>query len=151
MIHLSYGIKRTIADKARRNGVRLSFIFFGGISLGLLKPYYLELIQPNDSNSIPQHKPERYSDENKSRFLDKSLIYGAAPIRYGLGQMQPVPGIHIKSGLNFDWGTKDQFVKALEAGVMLDLYYKRLPILINNHNRFYQLAAYLSFHFGKRW
>lgn len=151
MIHLSYGLKRTIADKARRNGVRLSFIFFGGFSLGLLKPYYLELIQPSDSNSVPVHKPERYSSGNETRFLDKNLIYGAAPIRYGLNQMQPVPGVHIKSGLNFDWGTKDEYVKALEAGIMLDLYYKRLPILVNNHNRFYQIALYLSFHFGKRW
>lgn len=150
-IHLSYGLKRTIADKANRNGVQLSFIFFGGFSLGLLKPYYLELIQPGDSNTLATHRPERYSAANDSSFLDKNKIYGAAPIRYGLNQIEPVPGIHVKSGLNFDWGTKDAFVKALEAGLMLDLYYKRLPIMINSNNRFYQFAFYLSFHFGKRW
>jgi hypothetical protein len=151
MIHLSYGLERVIADKAARNGVRLSFVFFGGFSLGLLKPYYLELIQPGDTNSLPVHKPERYSSDNESRFLDKNLIYGAAPIRYGLNKIEPVPGIHTKSALNFDWGSKDAFVKALEAGVMLDLYYKRLPIMINNNNRFFQIALFLSFHFGKRW
>jgi hypothetical protein len=150
-IHLSYGLERVIADKAARNGVRLSFVFFGGFSLGLLKPYYLELNQPGDTNTLPTHKPERYSEGNADRFLDKNQIYGAAPIRYGLSQIQPVPGIHTKSALNFDWGVKDEFVKALEAGVMLDLYYKRLPIMVNNHNRFYQIALYLSFHFGKRW
>ncbi len=151
MIHLSYGIKRTIADKANRNGVRLSFIFFGGFSLGLLKPYYLEINQPGDPNTLPTHRPERYSAANDTAFLNKSQIYGAAAIRYGLNQIQPVPGIHTKSGLNFDWGTKDQFVKALEVGVALDLFYKRLPIMINNHNRFYQIALYASFHLGKRW
>lgn len=149
-INLSYGIKRTIADKANRNGVRLSFIFFGGFSLGLLKPYYLNLLQPSDGG-IPQVKPERYSTANAERFLSKDSIAGAAPIRYGLSQMEPVPGVHLKSGLNFDWGTKDEYVKALEAGVALNLYYKRLPIMINNSNRFYQIALYLSFHFGKRW
>jgi hypothetical protein len=151
MIHLSYGLERVIADKARRNGVRLSFVFFGGLSLGLLKPYYLELNQPGDTNSLPTHKPERYSSGNEDRFLNKSQIFGAAPIRYGLSQIQPVPGLHTKSALNFDWGSKDEFVKALEAGVMLDVFYKRLPIMVNNHNRFYQIALYLSFHFGKRW
>ena len=40
-IRVAYGFKRTIADKAKLNGVRLSAVFFGGISLGLLKPYYL--------------------------------------------------------------------------------------------------------------
>ena len=149
-INLSYGIKRTIADKASRNGVRVSFIFFGGFSLGLLKPYYLELLQPTDGG-IPQSKPERYSTANADRFLSKDSISGAAPIRFGLNQMEPVPGVHLKSGLNFDWGTKDEYVKALEAGIALNLYYKRLPIMINNSNRFYQIALYMSFHFGKRW
>lgn len=149
-INLSYGLKRTIADKAARNGVRLSFIFFGGVSLGLLKPYYLNLIQQVDS-VVPVIKAERYSTDNADRFLDRNYIVEAAPIRYGLNQIEPVPGVHLKSGLNFDWGTKDAFVKALEAGVTLDLYYKRLPVMINNHNRFYQIGLYLSFHLGKRW
>ncbi len=155
-IHFSYGFKRTIADKANRNGVRLSVIFFGGASLGLLKPYYLRTVhvtQPPDSTSPPviEIKEERYTGNNDDRFLNKNLIVEAAPIRYGLNQIEPVPGIHTKTGLNFDWGTKDAFVKALEAGVALDLYYKRLPIMINNSNRFYQIALYLSFHLGKRW
>jgi hypothetical protein len=150
VIRVAYGFKRTIADKAARNGVRLSGVFFGGVSLGLLKPYYLNLLQPNDGG-VPVTKPERYSEANASRFLDRDSIVEAAPIRYGLNQIQPVVGVHVKGGLDFDWGTKDEFVKALEAGVMLDVYYKRLPIMITNSNRFYQFAFYISFQFGKRW
>lgn len=150
VIRLAYGFKRTIADKAARNGVRLSGVFFGGISLGLLKPYYLNLLQETDG-AAPQVKPERYSAANESRFLDRDTIVDAAPIRYGLNQIQPVPGLHVKAALDFDWGTKDEFVKALEAGIMLDFYYKRLPIMVNNSNRFYQAAFYISFQFGKRW
>jgi hypothetical protein len=150
VIRLAYGFKRTIADKADRNGVRLSGVFFGGISLGLLKPYYLNLVQSSDSTGIVV-RPERYSTSNESRFLDRNSIVEAAPIRYGLSQMQPVPGAHIKAALDFDWGKKDEFVKALEAGFMLDVYYKRLPIMVNNSNRFYQASFYLSFQFGKRW
>lgn len=148
-IHLSYGFKRTIADKADRNGVRLSVSFFGGFSLGLVKPYYLNLRQPSDGDIVV--KPERYSEANASRFLSLDSIIEAAPIRYGLNQIEPVPGVHLKSSLDFDWGTKDAFVKALEAGIMLDLYYKRIPVMINKTNRFYQIGLYLAFHFGKRW
>lgn len=150
VIRVAYGFKRTIADKADRNGVRLSAVFFGGFSLGLLKPYYLNIVQGGDSLA-PQVVPERYSEATASRFLDRNVILEAAPIRYGLNQMQPVPGAHIKAALDFDWGIKDEFVKALEAGVMLDFYYKRLPIMVNNHNRFYQASFYISFQFGKRW
>lgn len=149
-IRLSYGFKRAIADKANRNGVRLSVSFFGGFSLGLAKPYYLNLLQPSVDGDIVI-KPERYSEANASRFLSLDSIVEAAPIRYGLNQMQPIPGVHLKSSLDFDWGTKDAFVKALEAGIMLDLYYKRVPVMINKSNRFYQIGLYLAFHFGKRW
>ncbi|MCS6934346.1 MAG: hypothetical protein NZM35_04235 [Chitinophagales bacterium] len=149
-LRLNYGIRRSIADKAAYKGVRLSFTAFGGISLGLLKPYYLVLLQPSD-NGIPVFKEERYSPQNASRFLSLDSIAEAAPMRFGLNQIEPIPGLHGKIGLDFDWGSKDEFVKALECGVMLDLYYKRIPVMINRSNRFYQIGLYLGFHFGKRW
>ncbi|MFN8287797.1 MAG: hypothetical protein U0V74_13655 [Chitinophagales bacterium] len=149
-IRFSYGMKKVIADKAARNGVCLSFSVFGGASLGLLKPYYLNLIQPTDGG-VMEIKPERYSEANASRFLSLDSIAEAAPIRYGLNQIEPIPGVHGKFSLDFDWGKKDEFVKSLEAGVMLDLYYKRIPIMVNNSNRFYKIGLYLAFHFGKRW
>ncbi|HWB63770.1 MAG TPA: hypothetical protein VG603_09690 [Chitinophagales bacterium] len=148
-IRVNYGIKRTIADKADKNGVRLTLVAFGGVALGLLKPYYLDVVHSTDAGYVIQ--PERYSAANASLFLNKDSIADAAPTRYGLNQMQPVVGLHGKLGLNFDWGTKDEFVKAIEAGVMLDVYYKRLPIMLNDSNRFYQFGVYLAAHFGKRW
>jgi hypothetical protein len=150
MLRFSYGIKRSIAEKADQNGVRLSFIAFGGVSLAILKPYYLEL--ENDINSTPVDLPQRYSPSTAARFLSLDSIAGAAPSHYGLSQLQPVVGIHGKVGLDFDFGKKDAFVKALEAGVMLDVYYEKLPIWVNaDNNQFYQAALFISFQLGKRW
>lgn len=151
-LHFSYGIKRTIAEKANRNGVRLSFIAFGGVSLGLLKPYYLNVNVAEDG-SATQIEPVKYGTSAKydSLFLDKTKISERAPTRFGLNEIEPIPGLHGKLGLNFDFGRKDEFVKALECGVILDLYYKRLNLMANQHNRFYQVGMYLSFHLGKRW
>jgi len=148
IIRVTYGVKRTLAEKADHNGVRLSFVGFGGIALGLLKPYYLN-IQQSDTNL--NAVPTRYSSATASQFLNQSAILEAAPIRYGLNQIQPVPGLTAKVALDFDWGIKDEFVKSLEAGMVLDVYYKRLPIYANSYNRFYQFGVYLSFQFGKRW
>jgi len=148
VIRISYGIRRTLADKADHNGVRLCFVGFGGVALGLLKPYYLNILQ-NDStlNAVPT----RYTSATASQFLNQNYILGAAPLHYGLNEIQPVPGLTGKVALDFDWGIKDEFVKALEAGATLDLYYKRLPIYANAYNRFYQFGVYVSFQFGKRW
>lgn len=150
-IRVSVGFKRVIADKAPRNGVCLSIVGFAGVSLGLVKPYYLKLIQPGPDSLAIVIKPERYSAANADRFLDPNYIVEAAPIRYGLNQIQPVPGVHGKLALDFDWGSRDKVVKALEAGVMLDLYYKNIPVMVNKTNRFFQIGAFIGFHFGKRW
>ena len=148
-LRFDYGFKRVLADKFDKNGVKLSFVYFGGLSMGLIKPYYLDLIYNIDG--IPTIKAQRYSTSNAASFLNVDSINDAAPIRDGLGQMVPVGGLNSKMGLDFDWGKKDAFVKALQCGVMLDVYYERIPIMITTDNRFYQFTFYLSFQFGKRY
>ncbi len=155
VIHLGYGYKKRIADKADKNGVRLSMTYLGGFSLGLTKPYYLEYI---DSTYVEENVTtyiivnERYSEENADKFLDESLITSASGFSLGLREIKPIPGVYGKIGLNFDWASNDQFVKALEVGVNLDVYYKRVPIMVgSDHNKPYFLGAYLSFQMGKRW
>lgn len=150
MLRFSYGGKRMIAEKADQNGVRLSLVGFGGVSLALLKPYYLDLENNVDGNQ--EVLPQRYSPSTAARFLSQDSIIEAAPAHYGLNEIQPVLGVHGKLGLDFDFGKKDAVVKTLEAGVMLDLYYERLQIwTANDDNRFYQAALFVSFQLGKRW
>ena len=153
-LRLSYGFERALADKAEKNGVRLSFIGFVGFSLGMLKPYYLEMVKYRDTLTGD------YVTENvkyngggiEDRFLSQDSIYQAATFYKGMDKIIPTFGGHIKAGLNFDWGTKDKFVKALEVGVLLDVFYRKVPVYVNNDaNSFIQPALYLGFHFGKRW
>jgi hypothetical protein len=152
-IRLSYGFERALADKADRNGVRLSFIGFVGFSLGLIKPYYLEKLDYRDpATGDFVTSLMRYDGNNESVFLNKDSIYQAAPFYRGIEKMIPTFGGHIKAGLNFDWGTRDRFVKALEVGAQLDVFYQKIPIYVNRDaNRFFHPALYLGFHFGKRW
>lgn len=148
IIRFSYGFESAIADKAARNGVRLSWVAFGGVSLGLLKPYYLVLDYPD----VPDGKAEKYSEANKDVFLNKTRIIEAAPFYKGIGEMKPIVGGHLKAGLNFDWGSRDAFVKAIEAGIQADLYYKKVPIMVDdNANQFFMFGFYLGIHLGKRW
>ncbi len=152
-IRLSYGFERCIADKAEQNGVRLSFIGFAGFSLGLIKPYYLEKLMYRDSITGDYVTEDiKYRGSNEEIFLNQDSIYQAAPFYKGIGQMIPTFGGHVKAGLNFDWGSKDRFVKALEVGVMLDVFYRKVPIYVNQDaNSFIKPSLYLGFHFGKRW
>jgi hypothetical protein len=152
VIRLSYGFERCIGDKAAKNGVRLSWVGFVGGALGLVKPYYLNLDYPGTDGNPVDIVSQRYSPSNASVFLNPNTIDEASPISRGLNQMSPVIGGFGRTGLNFDIGSKDRFIKALEAGVTLDIFYKKIPIYVNDDsNHFLFLGFYLSFAFGKRW
>ena len=71
--------------------------------------------------------------------------------------MSIIPGFHAKAGIHLDWGAFDEFVKAIEAGIMLDVFVKRVPILVENvdivnaENRPFFLNLYLNIQLGKRY
>ena len=147
-----FGYRKNIADKAEKNGVRFAISYMGGISLGLLKPYYLNLRYDSSDNSEFLVVSQKYSEANHDAFMDYYRIAGASGFRYGLSEIKPLPGIYGKFGLNFDWAGKEEFVKALELGLIADIYYKKVPIMVgNDKNKFYFIAAYIGFQFGKRW
>ena len=151
-IRLSYGFERALADKAAKNGVRLSWVGFIGGALGLVKPYYLNIDYPGTGDVPVVIRSERYSAANAAEFLNQSDIDEASPISRGMNQMKPVIGGYGRTGLNFDFGSRDAFVKAIEAGVSMDIFYQRIPIYVdNNSNHFMFLGLYLAFHMGKRW
>lgn len=48
----SVGQQRLLGQKGNKNGVAVSFLYQGGFSFGLLKPYYVEVEDPNGPNTI---------------------------------------------------------------------------------------------------
>ncbi len=154
-LRAGYGFRKNIADKAEKNGIRFSITYLAGFTLGILKPYYLDLAYQVDDND-PNYLTfiivrQKYSEENHDTYMDRYLIAGASGFKYGLTEMNVIPGIYGKFGFNFDWAGKEEFVKMLEGGVQADIYYKKVPIMVSDDNRFYFIGAYLSFQFGKRW
>ncbi|MEX0813673.1 MAG: hypothetical protein WD048_15755 [Chitinophagales bacterium] len=153
-LRFAYGNKKIIANKAEKNGVRIGLTYMGGITLGLLKPYFLELAyevrnQPGEQYLLVNQK---YTDVNEDKYLDIYSINGASKFKYGLKEIEPVPGAYVKLGLNFDFASREKIVKMIEAGVMLDVFYKRVPIMVDNDdNKIVNFSAYVSFQIGKRW
>lgn len=146
-IKLSFGQQRVIGGKGNKNGVAVSALYMGGISIGLLKPYYLVL---QDSAGGPLYEA-KYTDADKGSFLNPGAIYSSASMWKGWNELQVIPGLHAKLGMRFDWAQFNEFVSALEVGVNGDLYSKPVPIMVDNTARQFFFSAYVSLLFGKRW
>jgi hypothetical protein len=149
LLRAGKGFKRYYTEKAKEKGVAVGISFEAGATLGLLKPYYLELTRFQDQ-SRPRLSSERYSEENKDVFLDITRIFGSSGLLKGVGQMSFVPGIHARLGTHFEWGAYEEFIKALEVGVMVDVFTRSIPLMVNQQNRPFFVNLYITLQLGKR-
>ncbi len=149
VLHFGYGGRYQLGDKAKKSGVEVNFSWSAGPSLGLEKPYYLKLLEINgDFFTIVDR---RFEADEPERFLNRAAIYGASGFSYGISEISVIPGVNGRAGLNFDWANYSEVVKALEAGVGVDLFAGRPEIMIIERNKFQFVYLYLSLQFGKRW
>ena len=149
------GEKRYFSEKAKKRGLAVGISYEAGPALGLLKPYYLDLSFTNDPSSPTDDvvSVEKYSPENAEDFLNTDRINGATGFTRGLGELRIRPGIQAKAAVHFDWGAFDEFVKGFEAGVMADIFFTKMPIMVeidDVENRPYFLNLNLSLQLGKR-
>lgn len=142
------GRKRYFSEKAKHKGVAVGVSYELGPTLGLLKPYYLEL-RSEGGNSVST----KYSEKDANRFLDLTQIHGSSGWSKGLTEISLLPGAHGRAAVHFDWGAFDEYLKSVEAGIMVDVFTKKAPILVEregveNNQLFLNLFIHLQF--GKR-
>lgn len=141
------GQQFTIFSKAERNGVEIRFLYSGGLSLGILKPVYLNILKPTGNIGEFDVVTEKY-DPNE-HYIDN--IYGRAPFTEGLDQLFFRPGAYVKAGFNFEYAPIFEDVKALEIGAIFDIYPKDIPIMAFTENKPYFLSFYVTIMYGRKW
>ena len=145
-LKLGFGQQKLIGGKGNKNGVAVSAIYGGGLTAGLLKPYYIEVETPYGSGKRQQIK----YDNNDSIFLDPNVIIGKGSFGKGFNEIQFVPGAYVRTAIRFDYGRYNEVLSALEVGLNAEYYSKTMPILLLNEPKKFFLNAYVSFVFGKR-
>ncbi len=137
------GLQHIISRKPYWGGVQLSYLYYGGLSLGIAKPVYLYIINVTD-NTVSQQRYNPNTDFPEN-------IYGRGAFLTGVQNIGFHPGIYAKGGLEFEFGTRNRVIKALETGAILD--YSPIPIAIMAYNpkQSLFLTAYVSISFGKRY
>jgi hypothetical protein len=148
LVRPTYGRKHQITDKIRRSGVEVNYVWSIGPSLGLLKPVYLQVGQPDfpyETISVERYDP---------RLHDATNIYGRATWFRGVGEMQFLLGAFGRFGFNFEHSGSAAGIKAIEVGATMDAFPAAVPIMaelegVKNKQLFF--GFYLSLKFGKKF
>lgn len=147
-LNVNYGQMRMIGQRANKSGVEVSLKYCGGFSLGILTPYYLQLIIPID-NERAYIEDKKYN-EAPDLFLNSFSIYGSSGFSRGIGQTHFIPGIHAKVGLHFDWAFFEEYIKAIEVGLAADAYIGKVPVMILENNPRVFTNLYIGLQLGKK-
>lgn len=146
---IGYGEKYYLSARNRRL-VSLGFTYSGGFSLGMVRPYYLDLIY-RDNGGRPNVVPEKYNESNLLKFLNPQEVDGPSGAAYGWDELNLAPGVFVKAGLLIDWGAFDTILKDIEIGIAADFYFQEIPIMIFEKNTPVFVNLYINVHLGHRW
>ncbi|HEX2616438.1 MAG TPA: hypothetical protein VHL57_02795 [Flavobacteriales bacterium] len=148
IVRPTFGRKHRITEKIRKSGVELNYVWSIGPSLGLLKPVYLQIgepeIPPYDVIAVERYDPTKHFANN---------IYGRASWFKGLDEIKLYPGAFGRVALNFEYAGENTGVKSLEVGATIDAYAEKVPIMaelegLNVENKQFFLEFYLALQFG---
>lgn len=143
-VTLGFGQQYILGQKGNKNGVAVSAVYNGGLAIGLLRPYYIEVEDQNGQN-----KTIKYEDD-KDLFLNKQVIIGGGGLGKGWGEMKFKPGAFLKAAIRFDYGRFNETVSGIEVGISGEFYGDKIPILAEQKDKQFFLQGYISILFGRR-
>ena len=134
------GNQRVIGGKGNKNGVAVALIYAGGLSLGLLKPYYVDV----ESNG------QRFRSTYPKIYDSGYHELGASGFTVGWGEVKLKPGAQAKAALRFDYGRFNETVTALEVGMNAEYYPQEIQQIYGSTPQHFFFNAYLTLLLGKR-
>lgn len=141
-VTLGFGQQYILGQKGNKNGVAVALIYNAGVSLGLLRPYYVDI-----SDGSGQEKSIKYEEDSAS-FVDFPI--SSSGLGKGWSEIKVKPGGFAKVAMRFDYGRFNESVTALEIGMSLDAYASKIPIMLDQKESRLFFQAYVSLLFGKR-
>lgn len=148
---LGFGQQYIFGQKGNKNGIAVMGIYQGGLSLGLLRPYYL------DVNDNSERRAIRYNSKDSALFLNTTRIIGSSGLSKGWNELEVKPGLFAKAALRFDFGKYNEQVKAVQIGLGVEAYAQEIEIMVKSSggqelvkpSRLF-MQGHIAFIFGSR-
>ncbi len=138
-IRPQYGREINIFRKSSEGGININAILAGGPTIGLLKPYYIQVFAGRGILRDEIFDPKKHNFGN---------IAGSGGFFEGLNQAEIIPGASIKAALNFELDAFRQSNISLEIGFLAEIYSKKVNIMATAENRNTFTSGYLTIFFG---
>lgn len=144
-----YGSEHRIYGKPYWGGVELRWLYEGGFSLGLLKPYYYAVtVAKTGLNGEYSLELEYHTFDDDTPWVE---VIGKAPFGYGWKEIKFRPGVHAKTGLSFEIGRTKPRAQAIDVGAVAEYFPQGIAMMADNPKDYFILTLYLSYRWGSRY
>ncbi len=135
----------TLGNKGNKNGVSVTGNVGGGVVMGLLRPYQIQI----DSTGGGDRSWISYEKKPVDYFKTNFYIGGPTLFK-GWNNLKVIPGVYVKPAVRFDYGKYNEMITALEVGLTAEYYSKEIPQMIAQKQEKFFFSAYVAIVFGRR-
>jgi hypothetical protein len=150
-----YGREISLFRRNTDEGISVNAIFAAGPSLGIVKPYYVEVSSGNTTRQIP------YSQAIASPTMGgrSEFVVGSGGFFQGIGQSKLTVGLNAKAALSFELSAFRNNTTGLEIGFLSEIFPNKVVIVPNTNaalgdraigNRNFFTSAYVTLFFGTK-
>jgi len=143
---LGMGRQKEIYGKYAQEGLAINYYYTLGLSLGLLKPVYFDVVKLDEEGNT--YIVTELFDSDK--IYNSGQIYGGTSFFKGFDEMQAVLGGGAKFAFSFDINKKYRGVNTLEMGLAFDLFYKQMPLMAFSEAQYYVFTLFIAYRFGRK-
>lgn len=130
-------------NKGNKNGVSVTANVGGGLIVGLLRPYLIDI----ENNGV--RKYISYEDDSTA-FLNTAGYIRGPSFGTGWNRTKIRPGVYLKPALRFDYGKYNEVVNAIEVGITTEFYSKPIQQMIYQKNERFFFSGFVAIIFGRR-
>ncbi len=137
------GRQHELYKKKDLGGISIKYFFTGGPSLVFTKPIYYNVLYPASGNTY-ELRQEKFDID----IHNPSDIFSRASFFKGIKELGLIPGAYIKGGFNFEYSKEDKIIHALELGLSVEGYFKKIPIMASEDNNAIFINLFVSYRLG---
>ncbi len=145
---LSKGLHYILFGRKRIGHAQVTTGLQAGLTIGILKPYYVEIAIPVGNNqatveTVP-YNPARHSYQD---------VVGEADYFLGFDKLSFIPGIRLQWLTGFDISVQPVFIRAVELGIQLDAFTQKVDLMgiYSVPNQQFFFGSTVGFLIGNCW
>lgn len=140
VVRPQYGRELTLFQRSADEGITINGIFAVGPSLGIIKPYYVEVAEGNRTRTLS------YSDAVNGA----KTIIGSGGFFQGFGESKFTVGLNVKAAVSFELSAFRSNTTGVEIGFLTELFPQKIIIMPTADNRSFFTSGFVTLFFGSK-